>query len=297
MPTDGGDRYEPRAAFPVVERPALRAVRASKRKVRSRPPSIRSVRRVGEPSPSNGALRRALGVGAVVDQREGRVGDLVALAAGEQRAPALHGVGRQHRADEADERGGHERVEHDRAAAALRLAGADQGQRALGGLAADGLGVEHRRVAPDSHPERRSSDRRPRPRRPTRTPRRRSTRRTPRSLASWRARPSTPSPRRRRSRPGRPPRGRAPRARSPAPAPPSARWTSARARATRRRRPASPRTPRAARRTRPGRRRRPPRRPPARSPPRPPRPGRCRRRSRCARRRTRARRRRGRRRR
>ena len=41
-------------------------------------------------------------------------------------------------------RRGHERVEHHRAAAALRLARADERERALGGLVADRLGVELR---------------------------------------------------------------------------------------------------------------------------------------------------------
>ena len=128
-------------------------------------------------------------VGAVVDQRERRVGDLLALAPGEQRAPALDGVGGEHRADEADERGGDERVEHDRAAAALRLARAHERERALGGLGADRLRVERRRVAADARRRGRSSGRRPRRRRPSVGPRAGRLVARPRSRASWRARP------------------------------------------------------------------------------------------------------------
>ena len=52
-----------------------------------------------------------------------------------------------------DERGGDEGVEHDRAAPALGLAGADQGERAVGRLGADRLGVERAGIAAEADAE------------------------------------------------------------------------------------------------------------------------------------------------
>ena len=100
-----------------------------------------------------GCAARPLRVRPVVGERQRRVGDLVAFAAGEQRAAALHRLGGQHRADEAEEGGGHERVEHHRAAAALRAARAHQGERPLRRLVADGLRIERVRVTAEPDAE------------------------------------------------------------------------------------------------------------------------------------------------
>ena len=58
----------------------------------------------------------------VVAQHEGLAGDLLAEPPGERRAAALHRVGAQRPAEQADEAGGDGRVEDDRAAARLGLA-------------------------------------------------------------------------------------------------------------------------------------------------------------------------------
>ena len=136
---DGGVRYEPRSALPVVARPPLRAVRASNRNVSSFPSSIRLCACGRSPRRRTASCRGPSGSvpSSTSAQRAG--GDLLALLAGEQRAAALHRVGGQHPADEADEARGHERVEHHRAAAAVRLARADERERALRGLVADRL--------------------------------------------------------------------------------------------------------------------------------------------------------------
>src|SRR5581483_11922010 len=95
----------------------------------------------------------ARGLEPVVGQREGGGGDLVAEAPGERGAPALDRVGAEQPADEAGEAGGDRGVEHDRAGPRGGLGGAEQRGGALGGLAADRLGVEGLRRAPEPEPE------------------------------------------------------------------------------------------------------------------------------------------------
>ena len=77
----------------------------------------------------------AVGQRAVVDELEELAGHLLALAAGEQRAALLHGVGGERRAEHAEEGGRDERVEHDGRLHRGALAGAEQPAGALGGLA------------------------------------------------------------------------------------------------------------------------------------------------------------------
>jgi hypothetical protein len=84
----------------------------------------------------------AVGQRAVVHQLEDLAGHLPALAAGEQRAALLHGVGGERRAEHAEERGGHEGVEHHRRLHRRALAGAEQPAGSLGGLAPAGGRVQ-----------------------------------------------------------------------------------------------------------------------------------------------------------
>ena len=153
MPTPGGDRYEPRPALPVVRRPAP-ARRASVVE-KARQPAVLDERGPprGRPLAVERSAGRPVGNGSVVGEHDGEVRHLVALSAREQRAAPLNCVRGQHGADEAEEGGRHEGVEHHRAAAARRLAGAHQRDGPLGRLGADLLGVEGLGVAsqPDAH--------------------------------------------------------------------------------------------------------------------------------------------------
>ena len=72
---------------------------------------------------------------AVVDELEELAGHALALAAGEQRAALLHGVGGERGAQHAEERRRDERVEDDRRLHRRALARAEQPGGALGGLA------------------------------------------------------------------------------------------------------------------------------------------------------------------
>src|SRR3954452_14341892 len=91
--------------------------------------------------------RGSIRVQPAVHQHEVTAGYLVVQLVREQRAPALHSVGREHAADEAGEAGGDERVEHDRAAAAFGLARSDKTERAIGGFESNGVRVDRTRVA------------------------------------------------------------------------------------------------------------------------------------------------------
>ena len=82
------------------------------------------------------------GVGGVVGDGERRRGDGLAQAARERGAAALHRVGAQGAADEADEAGRDGRVEDHGAGSRAGLSGAEQRGGALRGLAADLVGVE-----------------------------------------------------------------------------------------------------------------------------------------------------------
>ena len=105
------------------------------------------------PSPSKGDEARPSGSRPSSCRTRALGADLLAEPLGERRAAALHRVGAEHAADQADEARGDGRVEDDRAAARLGLAGADHRRPPARPPRADRLGVERRRAAAEVEAE------------------------------------------------------------------------------------------------------------------------------------------------
>jgi len=81
-------------------------------------------------------------VRAVVDERDDRSGDLVADAPRKQGAALLDGLGRERRAEHAEERGRYERVEHHGRLHGGRFGGPEELHGTLGRLGAAVLRIE-----------------------------------------------------------------------------------------------------------------------------------------------------------
>jgi hypothetical protein len=88
---------------------------------------------------------------SVVDQLKEFAGDALALAPGEQRAPLLHGVGRERGAEHAEEGRRDEGIEDDRRLHRRALLRAEQACGAPGGLGADERRVEVLRARPTEY--------------------------------------------------------------------------------------------------------------------------------------------------